>query len=101
LGTWNGTVNLISNGTASLQLTLGASGSQLRGTWAMMFSAGSPANGGTVTGGVSVDGSSMSVDLVSAGGECPTVVSGTINGTGTQIPARFDPPPVVADSDAR
>ena len=90
LGTWNGTVNLITNGTASLQLTLGASGDQLRGTWAMMFSDGRPATGGTVTGGVSVDGSSMSVEMISSGGECPTVVSGTINGTGTQIAGKFD-----------
>jgi len=90
LGTWNGTVNLSLNGTASLKMTIGASGSRLTGDWAMTFSNGSPAKSGTLAGGVNADGSTMSVDLMTAGVDCPPVVSGTINGAGTQMTGKYD-----------
>jgi hypothetical protein len=70
-------------------MTLAASGSALTGRWGMTYPDGSTTSG-TVTGGVSADGSNMSVHLVSAGGECPPVVSGVINSSGTQITGRYD-----------
>ena len=89
VGTWNGSMNLVSTGSVSLQLTMGASGPDLMGAWAMTFANGSPAKNGDLTGGVNVDGSSMSVALHSSDSECPATVSGVINGTGTQITGSY------------
>jgi hypothetical protein len=56
----------------------------------MTYANGTPTKSGTVTGGLNQDGSFMSVHLISAGGDCPPVVSGTINGNGTQITGKYD-----------
>jgi hypothetical protein len=50
LGSWNGTVNLLLNGTGNLKMTVGASGSRLTGDWAMTFSNGKAPKNCTTSG---------------------------------------------------
>jgi hypothetical protein len=55
----------------------------------MTFPNGHPNVNGTVNGVVTADGSAMSVTLASTGNNCPVTVSGTLNGTGTQLTGQY------------
>src|SRR5262245_43357019 len=95
-GAWDGTVMAAPGGAlttaALLHLALDASASQLTGTWTMTFPSGHPNVGGTASGLVSADRSTMSVTLDSTG-NCPVAVSGMLNGTGTQITGQYSESP--------
>ena len=91
-GAWDGKVLAAPQGVlttaALLHLALEPSATQLAGNWTMTFPNGHPNVNGTASGTVNADGSAMSVTLLSAG-NCPVAVSGTLNGTGTQITGQY------------